>query len=215
MEGVDQALAGGFVGGVGDCAGFGFGAGGEEFFFLELEAFPRRVAEDYVEAAVVVDVGEFEGPVEVGVLLGGLGGCADEVAAGAAGEGVVDVGGGGDLVRLVFGGCVERGEEGVGPEVAGGLLSPPVGALSAGGVVAALDLADVFGAALGLFAEGGEFGCEAGGFGGCEFEGELAFAFFAVLLLVGVGGRLLVAGYGVVRAVGDALFEGVEVEDAD
>ena len=43
----------------------------------------------------------------------------------------------------------------------------------------------------------------------------LALAFFAVLLFVGGCRGFFVAGYGVVCAVGDALFEDVEVEDAD
>ena len=216
LQGVDQALAGCLVGRVGDIAGLRFGAGGEEFFFLELEALPRRIAEDDVEAAVFQhDIGEFERPVEVGVLLGSVHGCAEQVAAGVAGEGAADVRRGRGRVRLGFGARFERGEEGVGPEVAGGFPGPPFGALAADAAVMIFRAADLPWSALRAVRERDEFPREIARVAGREVERELALAFFAVLLLIGAGGGFFVAGDGVVRAVGDALFEDVEVEDAD
>ena len=103
LQGVDQALAGCFVGGVGDVAGLRFGSCGEEFFFLELEAFPRRVAEDDVEAAVHEYVAEFERPMEVGVMLRCGDGCADHLAVRCAGEHLADFVRGRDQIGLIGG----------------------------------------------------------------------------------------------------------------
>lgn len=132
-ERLNQAVAGGFVGGVGN----GGAAGGEEFFFLDFNAFPRGISEDAVEAAFGKDLGEAEGPVEDGGLAaevggtlqgfgfegGGIAEAGEEIVVGGTGAGVV--------------GCGLGVEEGGDEEVAG-VLQITAGGFTAEGFVGAL-----------------------------------------------------------------------------
>ena len=86
-QGVDVAAALGLVAGV----GHGGVAGGKKFFFLQLDALPRRVAQHAVKAARRKHLGKGQRPVQHARLLAGGAGCGH--------GGVLRVGGVGQPVR--------------------------------------------------------------------------------------------------------------------
>ena len=133
------------------------------------------------------------------------------------GKGRAEVVGGRNAIKAVGLQFLQGCEESVGPRVAGDAEIVEERSLLAHLRIGRLDGLDFGGGVLPACADFGGLGRDLDPtlIIPRHSEGKLALAFFAVALLVGVGSRFVVAGYRLIRAVRNARFEHVAVEDAD